>query len=268
MSALLRAAVDFPSLSVQGCVLQPMGWRMSLPSPAPGLVCAINHPTTGDDPPLRIGCGPLQADLLPAGWRVPLEQGLEQGGGDGLLLAGGLLAGAPRGAGPGAAAAREQELEQQLPGPWRRIALGSRPLLLLAHREQLAGRGNPAHGLPRFLLPATGTARLAEQLEQMGWLELEREPQNTAEALIGRLGQGRLLLPAAGLLLVHSPWREAGLVALPPPEPLAEELELWIRPERAEAEAMRTLMALLRQRLAGGCLQKTPAMGGGSPERP
>jgi len=263
MSALLRAAVDFPSLSVEGCVLQPMGWRMSLPSPAPGLVCAINHPTTGDDPPLRIGCGPLQADLLPAGWRVPLEQGLEQGGGDGLLLAGGLRAGERS-----AAVTSEHELQQQLPGTWRRIALGSRPLLLLAHREQLAGRGNPAHGLPRFLLPATGSARLAEQLEQMGWLELEREPQNTAEALIGRLGQGRLLLPAAGSLLDHAPWREAGLVALPPPEPLAEDLELWIQPQRAAEEAVAALAALLRQRLAGGCQQKTPAMGGGSPERP
>ncbi len=136
---------------------------------------------------------------------MPLEQVLEQGGGDGLLLAGGLRPGDSSGAGPGAAAAREQELEQQLPGTWRRIVLGSRPLLLLAHHEQLAGRGNPAHGLPRFLLPATGSARLAEQLEQMGWLALEREPQNTAETLIGRLGQGRLLLPAAGSLLNHSP---------------------------------------------------------------
>ena len=188
---------------------------------------------------------------------------LEQGGGDGLLLAAGLLAGEH-----GAAAAREQELEQQLTGPWQRIALGSRPLLLLAQREQLAGRGNPAHGLPRFLLPATGSARLAEQLEQMDWLELEREPQNTAEALIGRLGQGRLLLPAAGSLLDHSPWREAGLVALPPPDALSEELEMWIRPERAADAAMAALAALLRQRLAGGCQQKTPAMGGGSPERP
>jgi hypothetical protein len=268
MSALLGVWVDFPSLSVEGCVLQRMRSRISIPTPAPGLVCAINHPTTGGRPPLRIGCGPLQADLLSAGWRVPLAQGLEQGGGDGLLLAGGLRAGDSRGAGPGAAAAREQEREQQLPGPWRRIALGSRPLLLLAHREQLAGRGSPAHGLPRFLLPATGSARLAEQLEQMGWLELEREPQNTAEALIGRLGQGRLLLPAAGSLLDHAPWREAGLVALPPPEPLAEELELWIRPQRAAEEAVAALAALLRQRLAGGCQQKTPAIGGGSPERP
>jgi hypothetical protein len=264
MSALLWTWVDFPSLSVEDCVLQPMSWRISIPTPAPGLVCAINHPTTGGEPPLRIGCGPLQADLLPAGWGVPLGQG----GGDGLLLAGGLRAGDPRGAGPGAAVAREQEREQQLPGTWRRIALGRRPLLLLAHREQLAGRGNPSPGLPRFLLPATGSARLAERLEQMGWLELEREPQNTAEALIGRLGQGRLLLPAAGSLLDHAPWREAGLVALPPPEPLAEELELWIRPQRAAEEAVAALAALLRQRLAGGCQQRTPAIGGGSPEQP
>jgi hypothetical protein len=277
MSALLGAWVDFPSLSVEGCVLQRMRRRISIPTPAQqGLVCAINHPTTGGEPPLPIGCGPLQADLLPADWRLPLgqllgpglEQELEAGGGAGLLLAAGLRTGGHGDAGPGAAGAREHELAPLLAGSWRRIALGSRPLLLLAHRDQLAGRGVQTPGLPRFFLPASGAERLAAALEQLDWLELEREPQGTAEALIERLGQGRLLLPAAGSLLDHAPWREAGLVALPPPEPLAEELELWIRPQRAAEEAVSDLVALLRQRLAAGCPQKTPAIGGGSPERP
>jgi hypothetical protein len=260
MSALLRAALDFPSLSVQDCVLQPMGWRISLPTPAAGLVCAINHPTTGGEPPLRIGCGPLQADLLPAGWRLPLGQllgsGLDQepaaGGGAGLLLAAGLRADHHGDAGPGAAAAREQELAPLLPGSWRRITLGSRPLLLLAHRDQLTGRGNSAPGLPRFLLPAPGSTRLAAALAQLDWLELELEPQGTAEALIERLRQERLLLPAAGSLLEHAPWRDSGVVALPPPEPLAEVLELWIRPQPGAKEAVTDLVALLRQQLAAG----------------
>jgi hypothetical protein len=276
MSALLWTWVDFPSLSVEDCVLQPMSWRISLPTPAPGLVCAINHPTTGGEPPLRIGCGPLQADLLPAGWGVPLgqllgqcpEQEREAGGGAGLLLAAGLWAGGHGDAGQGAAGAGEHKLAPLLAGSWRRIALGSRPLLLLAHSDQLAGGGDPSPGLPRFLLPATGSTRLAAALAQLDWLELEREPQGTAEALIERLRQERLLLPAAGSLLDHAPWREAGLVALPPPEPLAEELEIWIRPQRAAEEAVTDLVALLRQRLAAGCQQKTPAAGGGSPERP
>lgn len=262
MSALLGAWVDFPSLSVEGCVLQRMRRRISIPTPAQqGLACAINHPTTGGEPPLPIGCGPLQADLLPAGCRLPLgpdlwpglEQELEAGGGAGLLLAAGLRAGGHGDAGPGAAAAREHQLAPLLAGSWRRIALGSRPLLLLAHREQLAGRGDHTPGLPRFLLPATGAERLAAALAQLDWLELEREPQGTAEALIERLGQGRLLLPAAGSLLDHAPWRGSGVVALPPPEPLAEELELWIRPQRAAEQAVTALVALLRQRLAAGC---------------
>jgi hypothetical protein len=260
MSALLRAALDFPSLSVEDCVLQPVRCRISIPTPAPGLVCAINHPTTGGEPPLRIGCGPLQADLLPAGWRLPLGQDLGQcpeqepaaGGGAGLLLAAGLRANDRGDAGAGAAASREHELAPLLPGSWQRIALGSRPLLLLAHRDQLAGRGNSAPGLPRFLLPATGSTRLAEALAQLDWLELELEPQGTAEALIKRLRQERLLLPAAGSLLEHAPWRDSGVVALPPPEPLAEELELWITPQRAAEEAVSDLVALLRQQLDAG----------------
>jgi hypothetical protein len=277
MSALLWLWVDFPSLSVEGCVLHPMRRRISIPTPAQqGLVCAINHPTTGGEPPLRIGCGPLQADLLPAGWGVPLGQllgsGLDQepeaGGGAGLLLAAGLRANDRGDAGPGAAAAREQELAPMLPGSWRRIALGSRPLLLLAHRDQLAGRGVQTPGLPRFLLPASGAERLAAALAQLDWLELEREPQGTEEALIERLRQERLLLPAAGSLLEHAPWRDSGVVALPPPEPLAEVLELWIRPQPGAEEAVTDLVARLRQRLAAGCQQKNPAAGGGSPERP
>ena len=193
---------------------------------------------------------------------MPLDQDLEQGAADGLLLVGGC-----GGAGPSAASAWEEQLGEQLPGAWLRIALGSRPLLLLAHRDQLAGRGSSGGGQLRFLLPACGSAGLADQLKQLAWLELELEPAASAEALIGRLAQGRLLLPAAGTLLDHSPWREAGLVAVPPPEALSEELELWVRPERAGDEAMQALVVLLRQRLAGGCQQKTPAICEGSPER-
>jgi hypothetical protein len=194
---------------------------------------------------------------------VPLEPDLKQSGADGLLLVGGC-----GGAGPSAAFAREEQLGELLPGAWLRIALGSRPLLLLAHGDQLPGRGSSGGGQPRFLLPACGSAVLADQLKQLAWLELEHEQDSSAEALIGRLAHGRLLLPAAGSLLDHSPWREAGLVAVPPPEVLLEELELWIPPEQAKDEAIGALTALLRQRLAGGCQQKTPAMGGGSPERP
>ena len=180
------------------------------------------------------------------------EQEREAGGGAGLLLAAGLQADHHGDAGAGAAATREQELAPLLPGRWRRIALGSRPLLLLAHRDQLAGRGNTAPRLPRFLLPATGSTRLAEELSQLDWLELELEPQGTEEALIKRLRQERLLLPAAGSLLEHAPWRDSGVVALPPPEPLAEVLELWIRPQPGAKEAVTDLVALLRQQLAAG----------------
>ena len=194
---------------------------------------------------------PVAVDLAADSQDWPAH--LAKSGADGVLLAGW----------PGDGPAMEHQL-----GAWVPIALGSRPLQLLAHSDQLAGSGRSRGGLPRFLLPAWGSAGMVEQLGRLAWLELEQEPSSTAAALIRRLRQGRLLLPAAGTLLEHAPWREACLVAIPPPELLTEVLVLWMRPQLAGEEVVRSLVALLRQRLAAARQQKTPALRGGWPEPP
>jgi hypothetical protein len=58
----------------------------------------------------------------------------------------------------------------------------------------------------------------------------------------------RLLLPAPSSLLVHSPWREAGLIALPPVDPLWEALRLLVRQEHLGAASVEELG------LGSGCL--------------
>jgi hypothetical protein len=193
---------------------------------------------------------PVAVDLAADSQDWPVR--LAQSGADGVLLAGW----------PGDGPEVEHQLGQRLE-QWLRFPLGSRPLQLLAHRDQLAGAGRSGSELARFLLPAWGSAGMAEQLERLAWLELEHESGSCAAALIRRLRQGRLLLPAAGSLLEYAPWREACLVAIPPPEVLTEALVLWMRPQLAGEEAARSLMALLRQRLAAARQQKTAATGGG-----
>ncbi|MEB3302465.1 MAG: hypothetical protein VKN56_10910, partial [Cyanobacteriota bacterium] len=49
------------------------------------------------------------------------------------------------------------------------------------------------------------------------------------------LQRERLLLPAPSSLLDHSPWREAGLIALPPADPLWEVIWLVVRLEHLGA---------------------------------
>jgi hypothetical protein len=63
--------------------------------------------------------------------------------------------------------------------------------------------------------------RSCDSLDPASWVQL--------------LQRERLLLPAPFSLLVHSPWREAGLIALPPADPPWEDLWLVVRLEHLGA---------------------------------
>ena len=62
----------------------------------------------------------------------------------------------------------------------------------------------------------------------------------------------RLLLPALPSLLAHSPWREAGLIALPAADPLWEALWLLVRQEQLGAGWVEELGAGVREGLEAG----------------
>jgi hypothetical protein len=86
--------------------------------------------------------------------------------------------------------------------------------------------------LRQALLPL----RCCSSIDSAVWLEL--------------LQRERLLLPAPLSLLSHSPWREAGLAALPPADPLWEVLWLLVRQEQREAGWVGELVEGVRERVA------------------
>lgn len=79
------------------------------------------------------------------------------------------------------------------------------------------------------LLPQRG----CDSLDPASWVQL--------------LQRERLLLPAPSSLLDHSPSREAGLIALPPADPLWEVLWLVVRLEHLGAGWVEELGAGVRE---------------------
>ena len=180
---------------------------------------------------MRLGCDPLHRHLLPAeavvlpAWQ-PFEgwcELLREGELDAVLIslaamaATGLLQ-QPADIGPGIKA----------------VPLGRRPLVLLhgqglhtAADRDLNPRVRRAWQL--LLPPAAHQPLLWRQLRQLGLLPLQRCHAATPEALLQELSNGPFLLPAPFELLELAPWRDAGLRAVPPPEPLEERLWLLVR---------------------------------------
>ena len=131
------------------------------------------------------------------------------------------------------------------------VALGTHPLVLVhagCHRQALE---QGSRGMPwKLLLPAAEHQPLLwRDLERLGLLPLQECLAADAEGWLAHV-QGELhLLPADLSLLEGRPWREAGLLAVPPPEPLAEKLWLLIRKGDAEQPQLAELIETLRRRI-------------------
>ena len=122
------------------------------------------------------------------------------------------------------------------------LATAALPFLVAAHH--LVGSGSPAGVLssantrpaalpcPEMLLPpACHQPLLNADLRRQALLPLRTCESLDAASWVQLLQRERLLLPAPSSLLDHSPWREAGLIALPPADPLWEALWLLVRQE-------------------------------------
>ena len=139
------------------------------------------------------------------------------------------------------------------------MPLGIQSLLLLHASQQQ--RAAAEQGAPRpwqFLLPpADQQPRLQRDLQQLGLLPLGHCSAIDDEGWLQQLQAEPYLLPAHLSLLEHAPWREAALKAVPPPEPLEEQLWLLVRQGEERWPAIEALVAQLRERV----LKANPADG-------
>lgn len=204
---------------------------------------------------LRITSDPLLQPLLvaspasPSGWQ-PIGRCrdlLRQGALDAALISVAAMAAGRR-------AAAQSLLAATLQPPISVIPLGERPLLLLhapwrQHATDPDATVCTASPWQQLLPPAEQQPLLWRQLQQLGLLPLRCCRAHTAEGVLQDLQQGPLLLPAPLTLLQEMPWREAGLRAVPPPEPLSEWLALLVRQEEEGSPAIEALTQRLRQRL-------------------
>ena len=131
------------------------------------------------------------------------------------------------------------------------MPLGIQSLLLLHASQQQ--RAAAEQGGPRpwqFLLPPTDQQpRLQRDLQQLGLLPLGHCSAIDDEGWLQQLQAEPYLLPAHLSLLEQAPWREAALKAVPPPEPLEEQLWLLVRRGDEHRPAIDSLAAQLRERV-------------------
>lgn len=132
------------------------------------------------------------------------------------------------------------------------ISLGSQNLQLLYAARHLSSsaRLNPWRR-PLFLLPlATCQPVLDEQLRRQAMMGVRNTETCIAGDLVELLRREPLLLPAHRSLLQCSPWQEAQLIAVPPPDPISDRLWLLVRPELAGTPQIKALEAQLDRKIA------------------
>ena len=140
------------------------------------------------------------------------------------------------------------------------LPLGIQSLLLLhASQQQIAAAAEQGGPRPWQLLlpPAEQQPRLQRDLQQLGLLPLGPCSAIDDEGWLQHLQAEPYLLPAHLSLLEQARWREAALRAVPPPEPLEEQLWLLVRQGEERRPAIDTLAAQLRERV----LKANPADG-------
>lgn len=131
------------------------------------------------------------------------------------------------------------------------MPLGIQSLVLLHASQQQ--RAAAEQGGPRpwqFLLPpADQQPRLQRDLQQLGLLPLGHCSAIDDAGWLQQLQAEPYLMPAHLSLLEQDPWRQASLKAVPPPEPLEEQLWLLVRRGEERWPAIEALIAQLRERV-------------------
>ncbi len=179
---------------------------------------------------------------LPAAWRSPQQWAALLGGGDvdAVLLqtvqAAGVLAG-------------RMEEDQALAGSFGRVLLGRRPLVLACTLPSVAAA--PIPGLRLLAPPRAAAPALHQALEDMQLAPVQSCGCTTPQQWIARLAEPGTLLPVPADLLLQPPWSEARLTAVPPWEPLWEQLELLVPSSFLERPGVQALIEELLRRIEG-----------------
>jgi hypothetical protein len=212
--------------------------------------------------PLRLGCDPLHCHLLveePPGLLAwdPLSRWVE------LLREGAIDAALVSVAGMAAdemgAVTETTGGHRSGSGPWldrascghavTLLPLGSRPLVLIHAPAGPGARDQSPRPWQLLLPPADHQPQLWRELQRLDLLPLRDCSADDCESWLQALLQGPHLLPAHLSLLEEPPWREAGLKAVPPPEPLEESLWLLVREGEEGLPAIEALIERLQDRL-------------------
>ena len=138
------------------------------------------------------------------------------------------------------------------------IPLGTQDLQLLyaARHRSSPSQLNPWRQ-PLFLLPpASCQLLLDEQLRRQALMEVRNTENCIALDLVELLRRELLLLPAHRSLLQCSPWQEAQLIAVPPPDPISDRLWLLVRPELAGTPQIKELEGQLHRSIACSSLEE------------
>ncbi len=129
------------------------------------------------------------------------------------------------------------------------LPLGSRPLVLIHGPVRPCRRDLSPRAWQLLLPPADHQPQFRRELQRLDLLPLLDFSADDCESWLQALLQGPHLLPAHLSLLEETPWREAGLRAVPPPEPLEEALWLLVREGEEGLRAIEGLSVRLQGRL-------------------
>lgn len=227
---------------------------------------------------MRLGCDPLHRHLLAAGQAVrtawhPIERWcalLREGALDAALVSVAGMATAKMTSATAMPGSSPQPEGCAVPEHWvdpaqgspeiSAIPLGRRPLVLIHAHDQHAATDrhhNARRPWELLLPPVEHQPLLWRQLQQLALLPQRDFSAADSESWLQSLLQGPHLLPAHLSLLEAMPWREAGLRAVPPPEPLEESVWLFVREGEQRHPKIQALAAQLQEAMGRGMPSET-----------
>ncbi len=139
--------------------------------------------------------------------------------------------------------------DQLLAGSLVRVDLGCRPLVLACKPPAAGSHRYPIPPLRLLAPPRPAAMELHQALEEMQLAPLMSCASTRSMDWITQLEQGGALVPVPAELLLQPPWHQAHLTAVPPWEPLWEQLDLLVPSALLGCPGLKALVEQLRRRI-------------------